>query len=109
MITFPSGSYIMMLLCVLQTRITQDYEHFLLMPYGMLYPEVTASCLVKVSLQGEVLDAGSTTLNINRTAFSLHGAVHAARPDLKTLIHIKCPSAVAVSAGLIDISRELPC
>ncbi|ELT93964.1 hypothetical protein CAPTEDRAFT_100987 [Capitella teleta] len=91
------------------TRISQDHEHFLLMPYGLLSPEVTASSLVKVNLQGDVLDPGSTTFGINRSAFGLHAAIHAARPDLKTLIHIKNSFAVAVSCmnqGLLPISQE---
>jgi adducin len=82
-----------------QTRISQDYEHFLVMPAGFLYPEITASSLVKVNLQGEVLDPGSTSFGINRNTFGLHAAVHAARPDLKTLVYIKTSPAVAVSAS----------
>jgi len=90
-------------------RISQDYEHFLLAPYGMFHNEVTASALLRVSLQGEVLDQGCTTLGICRNTFSLHAAVHASRPDLKVLIYIRSANAVAVSAmncGLIPISQE---
>ena len=34
-----------------QARISQDTEHFLLNPFGMLYNEITASSLVKVNMQ----------------------------------------------------------
>ena len=66
------------------------------MPNGLLYPEVTASSLIKVNLQGEVLDPGSSTFGVNKPAFSLHAAIHASRPDLKTLVHIRSSPAVAV-------------
>ena len=42
-----------------QARISQDTEHFLLNPFGVLYNEVTASTLIKVDMQvrwvGELL------------------------------------------------------
>ena len=34
-----------------QARVSQDTEHFLLNPFGMLYNEVTASSLIKVNMQ----------------------------------------------------------
>ena len=35
----------------MQARVSQDQEHFLLNPFGMLYSEVTASTLIKVDMQ----------------------------------------------------------
>lgn len=46
---------------------------------------------------------------MNVTAFSLHAAVHAARPDLRCIIHVHTPAVVAVSAlkhGLLPLSQE---
>ena len=37
------------LLC--QIRVSQEQEHFLLNPFGLLYSEVTASSLIKVDMQ----------------------------------------------------------
>ena len=81
-----------------QGRISQDYEHFLIAPFGMLHHEVTASSLVKVDMRGDVLDVGASGigLGVNKLGFSLHGAVYASRPDIKCIIHLRCPSAVAV-------------
>lgn len=92
-------------------RISQDYEHFLIAPFGMLHHEVTASSLVKVDMRGDVLDVGAsgTGLGVNKLGFSLHGAVYASRPDIKCIIHLRCPSAVAVSAlkcGLLPLCPE---
>ena len=63
----------------------------------MLYSEVTASSLVKVDMQGEIIDPGSTTLGINKAGFILHSAIHQARPDIKCIIHLHTPEAIAVS------------
>ncbi|PRD28029.1 UNVERIFIED_CONTAM: hts [Trichonephila clavipes] len=90
-------------------RVSQDLEHFLLNPFGLQYPEVTASSLIKVDMQGNIIDPGSTSFTFNRAGFVLHSAVHAARPDVRCCIHIHHPPCVAVSAmkcGLLKISQE---
>jgi adducin len=63
----------------------------------LTYGEVTASSLVKVDMRGDVIEKGTTTLGINKAGFTLHSAIHQARPDLKCVIHLHTPSAVAVS------------
>ncbi|XP_068236652.1 protein hu-li tai shao isoform X4 [Palaemon carinicauda] len=90
-------------------RISQDTEHFLLNPFGLLYHEVTASSLVKVDMQGNIVDGGSTNFGVNVAGFMLHSAIHAARPDLRCIIHLHHPAVVAVSAtksGLLPLSQE---
>merc|ERR1719273_1911454 len=90
-------------------RISQDTEHFLLNPFGMLYNEITASSLVKVDMQGSVVEAGTTNFGVNIAGFMLHSAIHSARPDIKCIIHIHTPAIVAVSAmkcGLLYLSQE---
>ncbi|XP_076064532.1 adducin 1-like protein hts isoform X12 [Oratosquilla oratoria] len=90
-------------------RISQDQEHFLLNPFGMLYHEVTASSLVKVDMQGNVVDPGTTNFGVNVAGFMLHSAIHASRPDIKCIIHIHHPAVVAVSAlkqGLLPLCQE---
>ncbi|KAH3787626.1 hypothetical protein DPMN_165753, partial [Dreissena polymorpha] len=90
-------------------RVSQDHEHFLINPFGMNYSEITASSLVKVDLQGKVLDEGTTMLGINRAGFNLHSAIHQFRPDIKCIIHLHKPSVVAVSSmtcGFLPLSQE---
>ncbi|XP_064603859.1 alpha-adducin-like isoform X3 [Liolophura sinensis] len=90
-------------------RINQEQEHFLINPFGVLYGEVTAGSLVKVDMQGEILDLGTTALGVNKAGFTLHSAIHQARPDIKCIIHLHTPAAVAVSVmkcGLLPISQE---
>jgi adducin len=69
----------------------------LINPFGLQYSEVTASSLIKVDLQGNVVDPGTTNFGINMAGYTLHSAIHAARPDLRCVIHIHSPSVVAVS------------
>ena len=80
-----------------QVRVSQDTEHFLLNPFGMLYNEITASSLVKVNMQGQVVESGTTNFGVSVAGFMLHSAIHSARPDLKCIIHLHTPSIVAVS------------
>ncbi|CAI5667100.1 unnamed protein product [Oreochromis niloticus] len=93
----------------LTVRVNSDQERFLIVPFGLLYSEVTASSLVKINLQGEIVDRGSTNLGVNQAGFTLHSAIYAARPDVKCVVHIHTPAGAAVSAmkcGLLPISPE---
>ncbi|KAE8628957.1 hypothetical protein XENTR_v10000301 [Xenopus tropicalis] len=90
-------------------RVNSEQEHFLIVPFGLLYSEVTASSLIKVNLQGELVDRGSTNLGVNKAGFTLHSAIYAARPDVKCIVHIHSPAGAAVSAmkcGLLPLSPE---
>ena len=83
-------------------------EDFLLNPYGLMFDEITASTLVKLDLQGNVLD-DPTGLGMNLAGFVIHGCVHQARPDLKCVIHTHTRAGVAVAAqkqGLLPISQH---
>ncbi|KAM6150880.1 alpha-adducin isoform 1-T1 [Erethizon dorsatum] len=91
------------------SRVNSEQEHFLIVPFGLLYSEVTASSLVKINLQGDIVDRGSTNLGVNQAGFTLHSAIYAARPDVKCIVHIHTPAGAAVSAmkcGLLPISPE---
>ncbi|XP_072228753.1 alpha-adducin isoform X6 [Leuresthes tenuis] len=93
----------------LTVRVNSDQERFLIVPFGLLYSEVTASSLVKINLQGEIVDRGSTNLGVNQAGFTLHSAIYAARPDVKCIVHIHTAAGAAVSAmkcGLLPISPE---
>ncbi|XP_058882242.1 alpha-adducin-like isoform X9 [Acipenser ruthenus] len=93
----------------LTVRLNLEQERFLIVPFGLLYSEVTASSLVKINLQGEIVDRGCTNLGVNQAGFMLHSAIYAARPDVKCIVHIHTPAGAAVSAmkcGLLPISPE---
>ncbi|XP_016316219.1 beta-adducin isoform X1 [Sinocyclocheilus anshuiensis] len=93
----------------LTMRVSKEQEHFLVLPDGLAYGEVTASSLVKVNILGEVVEKGSTTLGVDLSAFSLHSAIYSARPDVRCLLHLHTPAIAAVSAmkcGLLPLSHE---
>ncbi|XP_014254990.1 protein hu-li tai shao isoform X12 [Cimex lectularius] len=90
-------------------RLNQEEEHFIINPFGMMFHEMTASSLVKVDMQGNIVEPGTTNFGVNQTKFQLHAAVHAARPDIKCIIHVHTPSVLAVSTlvnGLLPLCQE---
>ena len=57
----------------ISARVPGDAKHVLLNPYGPMYNEVTASNLVKVDLDGNVID--DTPYNINQAGYTIHSAL----------------------------------
>ncbi len=70
-------------------------ERFLINPYGVFFEEMTASSLVKIDLEGNII--GDTPYEINPAGFTIHSAVHAARHDAGCVMHVHTPYGVAVS------------
>jgi ribulose-5-phosphate 4-epimerase/fuculose-1-phosphate aldolase len=80
---------------------------FLLNPLGLMFDEITASSLMRVDMDGNVLDQSSQVLN--PAAFTIHSAVYAARPDLRSVMHLHTPDGAAVSAlaeGLLPLNQN---
>ncbi len=87
-------------------RIPGPEHHFLINPYGMFFEEITASALVKIDLEGNIVT--ETDYFINPAGFTIHSAVHAAREDAQCVMHVHTDAGVAVSAqkhGLLPISQ----
>jgi ribulose-5-phosphate 4-epimerase/fuculose-1-phosphate aldolase len=83
-------------------------EDFLINPYGMMFEEVTASNLVKIDLQGKILD-DPLDMGVNEAGFVIHSCMHAARHEINCVIHTHTRAGVAVSAmkcGLLPISQH---
>lgn len=88
-------------------RVPGPEHHFLINPYGLLFEEITASSLVKVDLEGDIVE--DTPYNINPAGFTIHSAIHAAREDARCVMHLHTDQGVAVSAqksGLLPISQH---
>jgi ribulose-5-phosphate 4-epimerase/fuculose-1-phosphate aldolase len=82
-------------------------EEYLINPYGLMFDEITASSLVKIDLEGNVLLP--SPYPINPAGFTIHSAVHAARHDVGCVMHTHTINGVAVSAqkrGLLPISQQ---
>jgi ribulose-5-phosphate 4-epimerase/fuculose-1-phosphate aldolase len=88
-------------------RVPGPEHHFLINPYGLLFEEITASSLVKVDLEGNIV--APTSYFINPAGFTIHSAIHAAREDAKCVIHLHTDAGVGVSSqkeGLLPISQN---
>lgn len=88
-------------------RVPGPDDHFLINPFGLLFEEVTASSLVKVDVDGEiVLDSGHP---VNPAGFTIHSAVHMARPDILCVAHTHTVAGMAVSClkdGLLPLTQH---
>ena len=91
----------------LSARVPGPEHHFLINPYGWFFEEITASSLIKVDLEGRIVQ--ETTNFINPAGFTIHSAVHAAREDAHYVMHLHTDQGVAVSAqkeGLLPLSQH---
>ena len=83
-------------------------DHLLINLYGLLYKEITASSLVKIDADGEIVWKPDTDYGINRSGFVIHGAIHQARPDVRCVLHTHTRAGMAVSAmqcGLLPMTQ----
>jgi ribulose-5-phosphate 4-epimerase/fuculose-1-phosphate aldolase len=90
----------------ISVRLPGPQHHFLINPLGWLFEEITASSLVKVDLDGNVLE--SRAVEINPAGFTIHSAVHAARADAQCVIHLHTIPGVAVASqehGLLPLNQ----
>ena len=86
-------------------RVPGEESAFLINPFGLSYREVTASNLVKIDIDGQVLD--DSPYPVNRAGFTQHSVFHRHLPDAHCIIHTHTTAGMAVSAcaeGLRPIS-----
>jgi ribulose-5-phosphate 4-epimerase/fuculose-1-phosphate aldolase len=82
-------------------------DHFLLNPYGMLFGEITASSLVKVDHEGNMLD--DSDYPINPAGFTIHSAVHMSSPTMNAVLHTHTRAGNAVACmkeGLLPYHQK---
>jgi ribulose-5-phosphate 4-epimerase/fuculose-1-phosphate aldolase len=80
-------------------------DNFYINPWGLRYDEVTASNLVEIDIDGNIV--GSSNYPVNQAGFVIHSAVHAGRDDLHCVFHTHTTAGMAVAAqqdGLLPIS-----
>ena len=84
----------------ISVRVPGEGEAFLINAYGLMYDEITASSLIKVDVEGNILarpDFGELDYGVNRAGYVIHSAIHAARPELACVIHTHSWASMAVS------------
>jgi ribulose-5-phosphate 4-epimerase/fuculose-1-phosphate aldolase len=91
----------------LSTRVPGTHDQFLINPYGLLFEEMTASCLIKIDIQGNKLS--ESPYKVNEAGFVIHSAVHMGRHDAECIIHLHTREGVGVSMqkhGLLPASQR---
>jgi ribulose-5-phosphate 4-epimerase/fuculose-1-phosphate aldolase len=84
---------------------------FLINAYGMMYEEITASSLIKIDVDGNILakpDFGALDYGVNKAGYVIHGAIHRARHDVACVIHTHTWAGMALSAlevGVLPITQ----
>lgn len=86
-------------------RIPGPDKHFLINPFGLHYTEVTASNLVRVDLQGNIV--GHSDWPVNPAGFTVHAAIHDGIPGAHCVMHTHTTAgmAVACSQGGLSMSN----
>ncbi len=88
-------------------RVPGPEHHILINEFGLAYEEITPSSLVKIDLDGKIVDEGEH--DVNYAGYIIHSCVHRARPDVNCVIHTHTRAGVAVSCmkeGLIPMNQE---
>ena len=81
----------------ISARVPGEPEHFLINPYGMMFDEITASNLVKIDLDGNIVEEQPDTAS-TRPASSSTAPSHGARQDVGCVLHTHTRAGIAVSA-----------
>ncbi len=78
--------------------------HFLINPFGLHFSEVTAGNLVKINLQGEIVEPSEWP--VNPAGFTLHAAIHAGIADAHCVMHTHTTTGSAVACSEAGLSRD---
>lgn len=81
-------------------------DYYYIYPFGLRFSEVTEDNLLKVDLNGNVLEGSEK--QYNKTGYIIHGSIYRAKTNISVVFHLHTISTVAVSAmkkGLLPISQ----
>ncbi len=91
----------------ISARVPGPDHHFLINPFGLMFDEITASSLVKVDIDGNIIGEGE--YGINYAGYVIHSAIHAAVEDAHFIAHFHSPDGMAVSAhaeGILPLNQR---
>lgn len=95
-----------MLATHLSARVPGPEDHFLINPMGLLFEEITASDLIKVDIDGNILS--ETELAINPAGYTIHSAVHMGHPSGNCVMHTHTEAGLGVATqrdGLLPLTQ----
>ncbi len=81
-------------------------DSFLINPFGMLFDEIRPVDLLKVDLDGNLLNPSKWA--VNKAGFVIHSAIHMSRHDVMCAMHLHTEDGVAVSMledGLLPLQQ----
>jgi ribulose-5-phosphate 4-epimerase/fuculose-1-phosphate aldolase len=81
----------------LTARVPGPERHFLINQFGLMYNEITASNLVKIDVEGRVVNGGAVP--VNAPGFTIHSAIHMAREDAHYIVHTHTTEGVTVACS----------
>jgi ribulose-5-phosphate 4-epimerase/fuculose-1-phosphate aldolase len=90
----------------MSVRIPGESNQFLINRYGEMFDEVTASSLLKMDLDGNVLGEEG---RFNNAGFIIHSGVYKARPDANCVLHTHTRAGAGISLlenGIRPISQD---
>lgn len=90
----------------LSVRVPGPEHHFLINPYNLMFDEITASSLVKIDVEGNLVM--ETPYMTNPAGFTIHSAIHMSREDAHAVLHLHTPYGQAVAAmadGLMPLTQ----
>lgn len=90
----------------MSARVPDQPNHFLINRYGETFDEITASSLIKMDFDGNVLGESG---KFNNAGFTIHSAVLRGRPDANFVMHTHTRAGAGVSMlkhGLRPISQD---
>jgi ribulose-5-phosphate 4-epimerase/fuculose-1-phosphate aldolase len=85
-------------------RVPGPEPRFLINPFGLHYREVTASSLVLIDLEGNILR--ESRWPVNKAGFVIHSAIHGALPHAHCVMHTHTTTGVAVSCLKDGVSSD---
>jgi ribulose-5-phosphate 4-epimerase/fuculose-1-phosphate aldolase len=91
----------------ISARLPGPDHQFLINPYGLFFEEITASSLVRIDLDGNVLQ--KTPYAINPAGFTIHSAIHRGRDDARFVMHLHTDAGIGVAGqahGLLPLSQH---
>lgn len=91
----------------ISARVPGDDDAFLINPYGLLFEEITASSLVKIDNDGNILS--ETEYDINPAGFTIHSAIHMANSEFACAIHTHTTAGTSVATqkdGLLPLTQH---
>ncbi len=92
----------------ISARVPDAPGHFLINAHGMFFDEITASSLLKVDLDGQVVHQPQLPYSLHPAGFVIHSAIYRARPDAMAAMHTHTIAGMALSAlrcGLLPLTQ----